>query len=307
MNYQEIRIELPAEHGQPVMELLWERELGFQEIDQTTLNPPPPGRLRLHLYIPEDDTVSVRELLTAVHEAVPDPSLLVVETAGRDEAEWLDTWKQFFTTRRIGRIAIVPSWEAATHAPADGEITLHLDPGRAFGTGGHATTRLCLRLLDELRTTGAQDLPRVLARLERSAQAEILDVGCGCGVLAIAAVLLWPQARALAIDIDPESVEVTDENSERNGVRDRVQAEGTPIAQVAGRFALVLANLTGPTLLDLADEIAARVDAGAVLILSGLLEIEAEEVAARFVALGLALAQHETEEEWAALALVRPA
>lgn len=307
MNYQEIRIELPAEHSQPVLELLWERELGFQEIDQTTLNPPPPGRLRLHLYIPEDDTVSVSELLTAVHEAVPDPSLLVVETSGRDEAEWLDTWKQFFTTRRIGRIAIVPSWEAAAHTPAVDEITLHLDPGRAFGTGGHATTRLCLGLLDKLRTTGAQESPRVLARLEQSAQAEILDVGCGCGVLAIAAVLLWPQARALAIDIDPESVEVTDENSERNGVRDRVRAEGTPIAQVPGRFALVLANLTGPTLLDLADEIAARVDAGAVLILSGLLETEAAEVAARFVALGLSLTQHETEEEWAALALSRPA
>ena len=298
MQYQEIRIELASEHAPPLVELLCERELGFQECDQTTLDPPPPGRARFRLYIPKDEAAAVPELVEAVHELVPPEAAVAIALRDRDEDEWRDAWKRYFTTRRIGRIAIVPSWEAAAHTPLPGEVTLAMDPGRAFGTGGHATTRLCLRLIAELQAEPA---------FAAAAPLSILDIGCGCGVLAIAALLLWPAARVLGVDIDPEAIEVTAENAERNGVADRLRAETTLVDEVPGQFALLLANITGPTLLELSTAIAARLSPGGVLILSGLLQTEAAAVKARFVALGLRVVRDETEEEWAGLLLRQPA
>lgn len=298
MQYQEIRIELASEHAPPLVELLCERELGFQECDQTTLDPPPPGRARFRLYIPKDEAAAVPELVEAVHELVPPEAAVAIALRDRDEDEWRDAWKRYFTTRRIGRIAIVPSWEAAAHTPLPGEVTLAMDPGRAFGTGGHATTRLCLRLIAELQAEPA---------FAAAAPLSILDIGCGCGVLAIAALLLWPAARVLGVDIDPEAIEVTAENAERNGVADRLRAETTLVDEVPGQFALLLANITGPTLLELSTAIAARLLPGGALILSGLLQTEAAAVKARFGALGLRVVRDETEEEWAGLLLRQPA
>ena len=294
MQYQEVRIDLASTHTEPLVELLCERELSFQECDQTTLDPPPPGRARFQLYIEQDGSDTVPELVEAVHERLPPAAAVDIAVRERDEDEWRDTWKRYFATRRIGRIAIVPSWEAFAHTPAPGEITLAMDPGRAFGTGGHATTRLCLRFIDELK-----------AELGALTGPAIFDIGCGCGVLSIGALLLWPQARALGVDIDPEAIEVTRENAERNGVADRLTAEITPVDEVRGSFPLLLANITGPTLLELSKAIAARTAPGATLILSGLLQTEAADVKARFQSLGMACLRHETEEEWAGLLLRR--
>ena len=294
MQYQEIRIDLASTHTEPLIELLCERELSFQECDQTTLDPPPPGRARFQLYLEHDGSAAVPELVEAVHELLPPAAAVDIAIRERDEDEWRDTWKRYFTTRRIGRFAIVPSWEAAAHTPAPGEVTLAMDPGRAFGTGGHATTRLCLRYLDELHAD-----PEFAALVGPA----ILDVGCGCGVLAVGALLLWAEARALGVDIDPEAIEVSRENAERNGVGDRLTAELTPVDEVPGRFALILANITGPTLFELSAAIAARSAPGAALVLSGLLQIESADVKARFQALGFACVRHETEEEWAGLLL----
>jgi ribosomal protein L11 methyltransferase len=298
MQYQEIRIELASEHAPPLVDLLCERELGFQQCDQTTLEPPPPGRARFCLYLPQTDAAAVPELLEAVHELLPPAAAVAIAIRDRDEDEWRDAWKRYFTTRRVGRIAIVPSWEAAAHTPLPGEVTLAMDPGRAFGTGGHATTRLCLRLLAELQAEPAFAAAQALT---------ILDIGCGCGVLAIAALLLWPQGRVLGVDIDPEAIEVTLENAERNGVAARLRAETTLVDEVPGRFALLLANITGPTLLELSSAMVARLLPGGALILSGLLQTEAEAVKRRFLALGLLCVRDETEEEWAGLLLRQPA
>lgn len=299
MQYQEIRIELSSEHAQPLVEFFCERELGFQECDQTTLEPPPPGRARFRLYIPQDEVAAMPELLAAVHEQVPAQAAVEIAVRERDEDEWRDAWKRYFTTRRIGRIAIVPSWEAAAHTPLADEVTLAMDPGRAFGTGGHVTTRLCLRFLTELHDNPSS--PTLGA--EGSGGPAVLDIGCGCGVLAIASLLLWPQAKALGVDIDPEAIEVTLENAELNGVRDRVRAETTLVDELSGQFQIVLANITGPALLELSTAIAARVAPQGTLILSGLLSTEAAAVKARFAQLGLACVQHENEEEWAGLVL----
>ena len=214
MQYREIRIDLNTEFAEHLTELFWERELNYQECDQSTLDAPPPGRTRFQLYLPleesppapaapeeaEAEAVDVEELLAAVHEQVPEGAQLQIESRDRHDDEWRDAWKKYFATRRIGRIAIVPSWERQSHQAEPGEITLWLDPGRAFGTGGHATTRLCLSLIDRLHQQAAQEAPLVAELLTQETLApQILDAGCGCGVLAIAALKLWPKARALGV------------------------------------------------------------------------------------------------------------
>jgi ribosomal protein L11 methyltransferase len=289
MQYVEIRIEAGAGLTEALEGWLCDEGLSYQLADETTLCPPPPGRVRVHLYVEPEERRRVLSAFTAAFAA--EARDLDIQTAERDEDEWRDQWKRYFTTRRIGRLALVPSWEAGGHAPLPGEITLQLDPGRAFGTGGHASTRLCLQLID--------------AHLPADTEA-VLDVGCGCGVLAIAALRCAPGARALALDIDPEAVEVTEENAGINGVSGRLVAATTDVAALPAeeRFDWVLANLSGPTLLTLAPALRARLrpDPGR-LVVSGILTEEAPRIAARFRDLGLATLGHVQEEEWSALLL----
>jgi ribosomal protein L11 methyltransferase len=169
-----------------------------------------------------------------------------------------------------------------------------MDPGRAFGTGGHATTRLCLRFIDQLAAEPSY------AGLTGPA---ILDIGCGCGVLSIGALLIWPTVQALGVDIDPEAIAVTRENAALNGVGDRMTAALTPVDEVPGQFALLLANITGPTLLELSKAIAARTAKGATVVVSGLLQTEAADIKRCYAALGLTCLREESEDEWAGLLL----
>jgi ribosomal protein L11 methyltransferase len=350
MQYSEIQIEIDSSDVAALRALLCTRQLSFQEADQTTLDAPPPGRTRIHLFVPLDERGGIPDLLAAVRATVPvvknAGGEILIEVRDRDESEWRDVWKRFFATRRIGRVAIVPSWESEQHAPGTEEVTLHLDPGRAFGTGGHESTRMCLRFLDQLHgqlqgqlheqlqeqplgqreeqaQSQASPWPEpsacsplfsvVARRLAESANsvsaAQILDVGCGSGVLAIAALRMWPQVLAVAIDVDPEAIEVTLENADRNGVKDRLRCETTALSALPpkDRFGLVLANLTGPTLCELAAGLSERLAEGGVLVLSGILEAEVGGVAAHFAGQGLIETARATEDEWAALQYVRPA
>jgi ribosomal protein L11 methyltransferase len=164
---------------------------------------------------------------------------------------------------------------------------IDLDPGRAFGTGGHATTRLVIALGEEIA--------------DRSVE-RFLDLGCGSGILSIAAVRLWPAARGLAVDIDPESVATTDENLALNKVT-TVQTRTGSIDAVTGASDLVLANIEAGVLAALAPEFPARLAAGGTVILSGILVDQADVVLRAFVAAGFALEARRDEDEWAALRL----
>ncbi|HUQ06462.1 MAG TPA: 50S ribosomal protein L11 methyltransferase [Kofleriaceae bacterium] len=214
---------------------------------------------------------------------------------GLPEAEWRDAWKKYFhVTRVTPRIVIVPSWE--THEAAAGEVVIDLDPGMAFGTGTHASTRLVLAELDRLAGEGP-------------APARVLDVGAGSGILAIAAVKLWPEATAVAIDNDPIAVAACTENVAHNGVSARVESAGTPVEDVGGTWPLVLANIQAHVLRALADAIAARVAPGGTLVLSGLLTPQAPAVADEYVARGLSLVGlHESPDDaaWSSAVLARP-
>jgi ribosomal protein L11 methyltransferase len=221
-----------------------------------------------------------------------DPAAVRARPAAPED-EWRDAWKRYFHVVRVTpRIVIVPSWER--HEAAPGDVILDLDPGRAFGTGAHASTRLCLGELDELHQI------RSVGRF--------LDVGTGSGILAIAAAKLWPASTGVAIDIDPIAVGAARENLERNRVHS-VAVSDDALAGTGGRFDLVVANIQADVLETMAPALADRVSAGGTLILSGLLAHQAGPVAAVFEALGFigeGVRTLDDDPDWSAVRLRRP-
>ena len=194
--------------------------------------------------------------------------------------DWLDAWREHFSPMRVGRLVIVPDWKDDQDLLGDpvlagmglGDVVLHLDPGRSFGTGGHASTRLALAALQRLDLVGLR----------------VLDVGCGSGVIAVAALLLGADG-ALGLDIEEAALERTLRNATANGVASRCSATSTPIGalQVGALGAeadhhVVVANILAPVLIGEAEAIARTVGAGGALILSGFVADQADRVAAAY-------------------------
>jgi ribosomal protein L11 methyltransferase len=223
-----------------------------------------------------------------------DPSTVRAQPA-LPEAEWRDAWKRYFHVTRISpRIVVVPSWE--TYEPTATDVVIALDPGMAFGTGTHASTRLVLEELDRLAA-------------ERPAPARVLDVGAGSGILAIAAVKLWPAATVVAVDNDPIAVAACAENAGVNAVGDRIASAATPVGDVDGQFDLVLANIQAHVLRELLPGIAPRVAPGGTLVMSGLLSPQAEAVAEDYAAVGFkveAIRPSAADPAWSSAVLRRP-
>lgn len=195
-------------------------------------------------------------------------------------ADWAEAWKRFFHVERVSpRIVIRPSWEA--YAAAPGEAVLTLDPGMSFGTGKHSTTRACLQLLDAL---AAGDLSR-----------PVLDMGCGSGILAIAARKLG-FTHVRGFDYDPDAVAVARANAAANGLD--IPFEARDLASNLDQGALVLANILGPVLIEHAAEVACAVLPGGALIVSGILEALYPDVRAAFEAHGLREARSILIGEW---------
>lgn len=219
-----------------------------------------------------------------------------VEVTRVPEEAWADAWRAYFRPLRIGRrLLVCPPWEVPAAATPDDscpERTLVLiEPGRAFGTGVHATTRVCLELLE-----------RALGRcpVERA-----LDVGTGSGILGIAAARLGVSS-VVALDLDPDAVAAARANAVRNGVADRVSVEiGTPETWPAPPASLVLANLLGPALVALAPALARCCAVPGCVITAGLLVHEAPVVVASFVPEGFELLEVVEREGWAGLLLAR--
>jgi ribosomal protein L11 methyltransferase len=203
-----------------------------------------------------------------------------------EESDWTERWKEHVTVQRVGRVVIVPSW--VEHAAAPDEVAITLDPGMAFGTGLHPTTRGCLRLMQEIEPMP----PR------------ILDVGCGSGILALAALRLGA-ASAVGVDTDPDAVAATRANAERNGLGDRVEVRAGTLAAVADeRFPLVLANLVAAVLADLASPLAAHLATGGTLLASGIIAPRADEVIEAMAVAGLEPVRRHDDDDWVSLALV---
>ncbi len=205
-----------------------------------------------------------------------------------DDADWTDAWKAGYVPQRIGRVVIVPSWLDEPIGPD--EVALRLDPGMAFGTGLHPTTRGCLTLLQAI-----DPMPAV-----------VLDVGSGSGILALAALGLGAD-RAVCYDTDSLAVEATLSNAAANGLANRVAAHlGSLPAMPPGEpYPLVLANLVAAVLVDLAVPLAAHTAPGGTLLASGIIEGRADEVVSALTAAGFVLANRLHEGEWVALSMRR--
>ena len=202
---------------------------------------------------------------------------------------WRDEWKKHFEPFRVcPGVMVCPPWK--TIEPGADQVIV-LEPGRAFGTGLHETTSLVAEVLSGLPLAGAT----------------VLDVGCGSGILALIALRLGA-GRAMAVDVDPEAVAVTRENAARNGLTERVDVDGVPLAEVPGTFPVVLANIESRTLVELAPALIARVAAGGHLVLSGILApdvapAQIEDVRRAYAA--LKELDVRRKGEWIALTLAR--
>jgi ribosomal protein L11 methyltransferase len=215
-----------------------------------------------------------------------------VSVAPLPDEPWADAWRAHFRPVAVGRrLLVCPPWEAPGPAQTSGRSVLLIEPGRAFGTGSHESTRGCLELLERA--------------LDGAAVTRALDVGCGSGILAIAAARLGV-LRVDAIDVDPDAVAATEENARQNGVADRVRASVAAADAWPGPpAALVFANLLGAAHLTLAPALTALTAPGGALIAGGLLVHEVPAVAGAFAAAGCWLAEVAEQEGWATLLLRR--
>lgn len=259
--------------------------------------PPPDEVTKLTAYFPWE--ADLHDLKKAFHEFLP----VLADSFGRESGTfvsaseitdfgWAENWKEHFKARKLGsRIVVKPSWEPYEGLP--GEVVLTIDPGQAFGTGTHETTRMCLKLLEEVY--GAPPGPR-----------RALDIGAGTGILGVAAARLGAE-HALGIDIDPKAVEVSGENARLNGVADRFAASFMPLSSIEGTYDLVMANIIAEILIDLKKEIVARCAPGGFLILSGILTEKSGWVEEEFRDEGALAMKRETDGQWAALLLRREA
>lgn len=269
---------------------------GVEVRDAGTLLSTAPGRTAvIALCRPEDREfvlASAHEALATARESGLPVDPVAVRERQADESEWRDVWKQFFRATRVGRrFTVRPSWDPGS-APA-GEFVIDLDPGRAFGTGAHPSTRLAVALAENVR-----DVTPQIARF--------LDLGCGSGILSIAAARLWPAAFGLAIDNDPEATECSLENFERNHVKGVTLVTGT-LEQAEPGFDIILANIQADVLCDLAVAIAAKLAPQGSAILSGVLCDQAEDVLAAYAAAGFVLRTRQDEGEWTGLLLHKAA
>ena len=207
------------------------------------------------------------------------------------EADWAEAWKAHFPVLRVGRrLVIRPTWRRHRRQPDD--VVLALDPGMAFGTGLHPTTRLCLAGVESLADRGLLDGARVL------------DVGCGSGILAIAAVKLGA-SHAVGLDTDPIAVEATSANAARNRLGRRIDARQGSLPSGDGPFDVALANLIASVLIDLSALLRDELRPGGVLLASGIFVDREADVRESFSKVGLEVAARSEEGEWVALESVR--
>lgn len=277
----ELEVRAPSERG-PYLEAALEGT-GFEGWVVESQEP----EAVLVLYLAREGDWETR--FTRLREAVTaQGGLLSRRGVVRDE-DWAENWKAFYHPFRVGRrLLVCPSWEL--EEPAPGEARIVLDPGAAFGTGYHETTRLCLELLE-----------LCVSDLAPSAG---LDYGTGSGILAIACLKLGVDS-VVAVDFDPVAVRVARENVALNQVEERaevIEANRPP----PGAFPLVTANLTAATLSRLAPELAGAVAPGGRLVAGGIIAERALEVQRAFEELGLTLCQRREAGDWVALVFSRP-
>ena len=257
------------------------------------------GKSRITFYLSADDDgfAQLGRLRTALqgfkeaHAGKYGTLLMTMENL--QDADWENNWKQYYKPMEIGeRLLVIPEWEQETvkgQAKYAGKIPLILEPGLTFGTGSHATTRLCLTALEKLAGPGQR----------------VLDLGCGSGILSIAALKLGADS-ALAVDIDDKCLDVAYENAAMNGIgRDRYTVLAGDIltdealqARIGGGYDIVLANIVSDVIIALAPAVRLLLKEGGYFLCSGIIDDRAEEVAGKLRDAGLTIEETHSADGW---------
>jgi ribosomal protein L11 methyltransferase len=270
----------------------------------------PTGPITVRAYLEIDDQIEetrqkLEESLYYLGRIQPLPAASYKEIADQN---WMEAWKQHYKPILIGqRLVIVPAW---MDSPDPNRIPIKIDPGMAFGTGTHPTTQLCLELMEKYfdgRSTSVDHGPHLV----RAQELSVIDVGCGSGILSIAALKLGAGS-ALGVDIDAGSIVNARENADTNQIGDELILEVGSVREILdGRFAfrkapLVLANILAPVIVRLFDSgLAELMEENGVLILSGILEEQASSVTEAARAKGLKTIERKQMGDWVALSMSR--
>lgn len=297
MQWMEVTLSVDGEAAEAVTELLQRYSYQGVAIEQEDVPPEawddghaePPQRLTIRGYFPADRRVEETKYLldTALGHMslmypMPTPVYRLI-----DEADWAEAWKANYKPIRLGRKLIIrPEWVEIETAPD--EVVISLDPGMAFGTGTHPTTQLCLEALEEVVQPGMQ----------------VLDLGCGSGILSIAAAKLGA-AHVLGVDIDAIAVTAAQQNSARNGLADTitVQEGSVDIVVDSGQqFDLVVANILAWIIMMMCDNgLGAVVRPGGLGIFSGIIAEQAEDVEHALRRVGLKPYARHQQGDWVAI------
>ena len=239
----------------------------------------------IHIYIAQTD--NALEALEFLKERFTASAIdFEVTSIGVDDNDWNENWKKYFHSTEIGeKLAIVPSWE--TYENKDNRVLLHIDPGAAFGTGTHATTSLCLKILENYIS---EDI-------------DVLDIGCGSGILAIASVLLGAK-KAIGVDIDSQSVKTAKENAEINGIAEKCEfIHGDLAEKVSGKFQVICANIVADVIIKLFENVSDFMTDDGVLIISGIIDLRKDNVLNKAHEYGFSIVQEEYKDNWCAYVL----
>jgi ribosomal protein L11 methyltransferase len=276
-------------------------EPGFTLVDEglgAAVDPQAPAIVRA--YLPARDAAAVRRATEEVDRALGHLQAFGLREIGElstqvvHESDWANAWKRHVGVMRVGRrIVIRPTWRRHRRRP--GDVVIAMDPGMAFGTGLHPTTRLCLAGIERWADEGL-----LLRGGARDGGTRLLDVGCGSGILAIAAGLLGAGG-LVGIDTDPIAVEATLANARRNRVARRLRAWRGSLPTGAGPFDLVTANLIASVLVALAADLAGELGPRGRLLASGIFVDREADVRAAFESAGLRVLGRDAEGDWVAL------
>jgi len=272
-------------------------EIGAQGVYEETLEPWVANDLPelvgndvVYAYLPfdphlENRLARLQGYIEGLSELFPELGKISYKQETIEDPDWGEQWKKYFKPLRVGReIVIKPTWER--YAPEGGDIVIEIDPGMAFGTGQHASTRMCLEALED-----------VIAK-DRAIKAwEVLDVGTGTGILGIACAKLGAE-KVLCLDVDKKAVSIARENIQMNDVADRVKAGSRDVTSLESSFDLIVANLTEKILTKLRPALVRLLRPRGYLIISGIIIENRAMIEESFLADPLVLHRSLTEKEW---------
>ena len=291
----ELSIETPPEYVEPLTEIFHRYGEGGVAIEQPGgynpdegESPPVPDRVVVKTYLPDDPTTDHRRSQIDVGVRLVAHLAPLTELRERrvSQDEWQNSWKEFFHVLRVGeRIVVCPTWREYDAKP--GEVIVHLDPGMAFGTGHHPTTRMCMEMIEQTVTPGDR----------------VLDLGCGSGILSIAAVKLGAES-AVGFEIDPVAVKAGRSNIALNSADGAIElVHGTlPSPKAPARsFDLVFANISARVVTDMAGQLVESLAPGGQMLVSGVIEKHLGGVTDALTAHGATIERQQIDGDWVAM------